>query len=99
MSFFAAAFATIFSVIDPVGIAPIFLSLTPQIPSGARVRTMRRAVIVAAVILYAFAAGGRTLLTSLGITVPAFSIAGGVLLLLVAIDMPFARVPRPREPP
>lgn len=99
LSFFAATFATIFSVIDPVGIAPIFLSLTPQIAPDARVRTMRRAVIVAAIILYAFAAGGRTLLTSLGITVPAFSMAGGILLLLVAIDMLFARVSRTRETP
>jgi multiple antibiotic resistance protein len=60
---------------------------------------MRRAVIVAAIILYAFAAVGRTLLTSLGITVAAFSIAGGILLLLVAIDMLFARISRTRGTP
>jgi multiple antibiotic resistance protein len=98
-SFFAASFATIFSVIDPIGIAPLFLSLTPEIAPEFHVRTMRRAVIVAAVILYAFAAVGRALLTSLGITVAAFSIAGGILLLLVAIDMLFARASRTRGTP
>jgi multiple antibiotic resistance protein len=98
-SFFAATFTTIFSVIDPVGIAPIFLSLAPAIPPEDRIHTIRRAVIVAAVILYAFAAIGRGLLTTLGITVPAFSIAGGVLLLLVAVDMLFARTSRTRGTP
>ncbi|MBV9281716.1 MAG: NAAT family transporter [Chloroflexi bacterium] len=99
MAFFAAAFATIFSVIDPVGVAPLFLALTPQIEGRERYRVMRRAVTVAAVILLLFAFGGRALLASLGITVPAFSIAGGILLLLIAVDMLFARTSRTRETP
>jgi multiple antibiotic resistance protein len=99
LSFFAATLATIFSVIDPVGIAPIFLSLTPRMTGEYRIKTIGRAVFIAAIILYAFAAAGRGLLTTLGITVPAFSIAGGVLLLLVAVDMLFARVSRTRETP
>jgi multiple antibiotic resistance protein len=99
LPFFAATFAAMFSVIDPIGIAPIFLSLTPAIAPELRTHTIRRAVVVAAVILYAFAVGGRALLTSLGITVPAFSIAGGILLLLVAIDMLFARISRSRATP
>ncbi|MCA1670080.1 MAG: MarC family protein [Thermomicrobia bacterium] len=98
-AFFAAAVATIFSVVDPVGIAPLFLALTPGIAPGERLRVMRRAIIVSAVILFLFAAGGRTLLQFLGITVPAFSIAGGILLLLISIDMLFARLSRTRETP
>jgi len=98
-AFFAAAVATIFSVVDPVGIAPLFLALTPAVSPGERLRVMRRATVVSAVILLLFAAAGRTLLVFLGITVPAFSIAGGVLLLLISIDMLFARLSRTRETP
>lgn len=99
MAFFLASLATIVSVVDPVGIAPLFLALTPGILPGERTRVIRRAIIVATVVLLAFAAGGRTLLSSLGITVPAFSIAGGILLLLIAVDMLFARKSRTRETP
>src|SRR5947209_20473664 len=60
---------------------------------------MRRAVLVAGIILLVFAVGGRAVLGALGITVPAFSIAGGILLLLIAIDMLFARPSRTRETP
>ncbi len=99
MAFFAASLVTIVSVIDPVGIAPLFLALTPGILPAERTRVIRRAIIVATIILLLFAAGGRTLLQVLGITVPAFSIAGGILLLLIAIDMLFARTSRTRETP
>jgi multiple antibiotic resistance protein len=99
VAFFLAALATIVSVVDPIGIVPLFLALTPGIPPRERTRVIRRAIIVAAIVLLAFAAGGRTLLSSLGITVPAFSIAGGILLLLIAVDMLFARRSRTRETP
>ena len=99
MAFFLASLATIVSVVDPVGIAPLFLALTPGILPADRARVIRRAIVVATIVLLSFAAGGRTLLSSLGITVPAFSIAGGVLLLLIAVDMLFARTSRTRETP
>lgn len=99
MSFFLASVATIVSVVDPVGIAPLFLALTPNILPAERVKVMGRAVVVAGVVLAVFAAAGRPLLSSLGITVPAFSIAGGILLLLIAVDMLFARASRTRETP
>jgi multiple antibiotic resistance protein len=99
MSFFAAAVATIVSVVDPVGIAPIFLALTPEMSRSDQLDVMRRSVLIAAVILVIFAFAGRLFLQSLGITVPAFSIAGGILLLLIAIDMLFARPSRTRETP
>src|SRR5205807_6137110 len=67
--------------------------------AAARLRIMRNAVYVAFIILLAFAAGGRLLLHSLGITVPAFYISGGILLLLIAIDQLFARTSRTRETP
>ncbi len=99
MPFFAAALVTIFSVVDPVGVAPLFLALTPALSASERLRVMRRAVLIASVILLAFAALGRKLLDVLGITPPAFAIAGGILLLLIAVDMLFGRTSRTRETP
>ena len=99
MSFFAAAVATIVSVVDPVAVAPLFLAVTPGMDRGQRLSVMGRSVLIAAVILIVFAFAGRFLLRGLGITVPAFSMAGGILLLLIAIDMLFARTSRTKETP
>ncbi|GAC1472666.1 MAG: MarC family protein [Chloroflexota bacterium] len=99
MSFFAQALATIIGVVDPLGIAPIFIALTPGMQHATKLRVMRNAVFVALVILLAFAALGRILLQSLGITLPAFYISGGILLMLIAIDQLFARTSRTRETP
>lgn len=99
MGFFASALVTIFIVMDPISIAPLFLALTPGMKPAEKLRTMLRAVLVAGVVLVVFAAVGRLLLRSLGITIPAFYIAGGILLLLIAIDMLFARPSRTRETP
>ncbi|HZU14085.1 MAG TPA: MarC family protein [Chloroflexota bacterium] len=99
MAFFAAALATIFSVIDPVGLAPLFLGLTAEMSGPQRIATIHRAVLIAALILLIFAIAGRVMLHALGISVPAFSIAGGILLLLIAIDMLFARTSSTKETP
>lgn len=99
MAFFASALVTILIVMDPISIAPLFLALTPGMKPAEKLRTMRRAVLVAGGVLLVFAAVGRVLLHSLGITIPAFYIAGGILLLLISIDMLFARPSRTRETP
>jgi multiple antibiotic resistance protein len=99
VAYFVAALVTIFSVIDPVGISPLFIALTPEMDAKQRGSVTRRSTLVAAVILFVFAFVGRYLLTALGITVPAFSIAGGILLLLIAIDMLFGRTSRTKETP
>jgi multiple antibiotic resistance protein len=99
VAYFAAALATIFSVIDPIGISPLFIALTPDFDHRQRLSVMRRSTLVASIILLVFAVAGRFLLDSLGITTPAFSIAGGILLLLIAIDMLFARTSRTKETP
>lgn len=99
MAFFAAAVVTIISVVDPVGVAPLFLGLAAGMPDRERQKVVGRALVIASIMLALFAAVGRGLLTILGITVPAFSIAGGILLFLIAVDMLFARVSRTRETP
>lgn len=91
LHFFLDAFVVLFVVVDPVGLAPIFGAITHGASAEARQRMARRGVVIAAVLLVTFVFGGTALLQSLGIGMPAFQIAGGALLFLIAVDMVFAR--------
>ncbi len=90
LRFAATAFVTAFTIIDPVGMIPLTLVATASV-APRRQRIVDQAVIVAAGIIAVMGAAGRALLAYLGITLPAFTIAGGILLFLIAIDMLFAR--------
>jgi multiple antibiotic resistance protein len=81
------AFATFFVIIDPIGVVPLFIALTAKLGEAARRRTAVLSVIIAAGILLFFTVVGEPLLHYLGISLSAFRIAGGILLLLLAIDM------------
>ena len=85
------AFVALFVVIDPVGLAPIFVALTAGRELAERRRIALRAVIVALAVLTLFGLAGETVLSFLGISMPAFRIAGGLLLFLTALDMLFER--------
>ena len=87
----ATIFVTWFVVIDPPAMAPIFLTLTAGHPPEERKATALRAVTIAALILALFALTGQHLLSVIGITIPALRISGGILLLLLAREMVFAR--------
>lgn len=89
--FFMTAFTTLFVILDPIGQVPIFMALTHKQSVSLRRQTAFRAIVLAGIILVSFGLIGEVLLTFLGITLPAFRIAGGILLLLVSIDMIFAR--------
>ncbi len=94
---FLSAFATFFVVIDPPGCAPIFASLTSGTPTAHR-RTMAiRSVLVATGILLVFAIFGEDLLRTLGISLEAFRIAGGIMLFLIALEMVFEKRQERRE--
>jgi hypothetical protein len=80
-------------------LAPLFVTLTPGVPESERRVIAVRAVSIAAVVLLMFGFGGEPLLRALGITLPAFRIAGGVLFLLLAIDMMMVRHTDSRAPP
>lgn len=80
-------FVTLFVVVDPIGLAPIFLSVTHGLSHQVRRRIAFRACLIAGVVLTGFALGGDWLLHELGITIPAFRIAGGLLLFATAFDM------------
>lgn len=85
------SFVVLFVVVDPVGLAPMFVALAPDAGVLHRRRLALRGATLAALILLVFFFVGDTLLRWLGIGLPAFRIAGGALLFLLAIDMVFAR--------
>ena len=85
------SFLLLFVTIDPIGVTPMFAALSAHLPEAARRAAANRAVLLAAAILVAFGLVGNELLSALGIGLPAFRIAGGGLLFLLAIDMVFAR--------
>ena len=80
-------FVTLAVVVDPIGLAPTFLSITQGLSKAARREIGWRAAAIATGILIATALGGTWLLTQLGIGLPAFRISGGVLLFAVAFEM------------
>jgi multiple antibiotic resistance protein len=85
------AFTTLFATISPVDVAALFAALTPGTsPKQRRVMALK-GTLIAATILLVFAIFGNAVLTSLGIGLPALRTAGGILLLLISIDMVFAR--------
>jgi multiple antibiotic resistance protein len=84
---FGEAFVVLFVIMDPPGTVPIFLSLTAGMSAGARRRAARQAVLVAIGVIVAFAVFGQRILDYLHITLPALQTAGGLLLLLVALQL------------
>jgi multiple antibiotic resistance protein len=82
-----SAFVTLFLVVDPLGLAPTFLAVTEGLPAAARRQVAARASLIAAVVLAGAAVGGDWLFKTLGITLPAFRIAGGLLLFSIASEM------------
>lgn len=85
------SFTTFFATIGPVDVVAVFAALTSRASAEARRSMALRGVIVATIILVAFALAGKPLLAALGISLAALRVAGGILLLLIAIDMVFAR--------
>ena len=89
--FLITAFVTLFVVIDPIGTTPIFVALTGGQPTARRRAIARRACAIGLIILAAFGLFGEALLGFVGISMPAFRIAGGLLLFLTALEMLFGR--------
>ncbi len=94
---FLASFVTLFVVIDALGVAPIFATLTAG-TSHEHSRNMAiRGTFIAAMLLLGFAYGGEWLLGRMGISLDAFRAAGGLLLLLMSIEMLFEKRQARRE--
>ncbi len=83
----AETFVTLFVIMDPPGTLPIFLALMSTMSHRHRVRAARQAVGVALLVIVAFAVFGRGILSYLHVSLPALQCAGGLLLLLIALDL------------
>ena len=99
VSFFIKALVALFTVVDPIGQVPLVLALTAGMPAAKRRRGITRAVLIAGGVIAVFGIFGQAIFTYLGVTAPAFSIAGGALLFLIAIDMLFGRPSGAKETP
>lgn len=84
---FVVSFVALFVVVEPFGAVPLFASLTQHRPRDEQKRIARRASIVGATLLIVFAFVGPWLLGALGLRLDAFQVAGGVVLLLAALDL------------
>jgi len=89
--------SSLFVIVDPIAVVPAFLAMTPHDSPAQRERMARLASFVMAGVLIAFALSGRYIFRFLGITLPAFQIAGSIILLLVALDMLRAQRSRVKE--
>jgi len=96
-SFLITSFVTLFVVIDPLGLIPLFIAMTQGMAPDQRRSVGLRACVIAAVLLTLFGLLGEKLLRFVGISMPAFRIAGGILLFLTALDMLFERRTQRRE--
>lgn len=89
--FIASAIATLLVTLDPPALAPIFLSVTQGMTAAERRRVAIRASLIAFAIMAFFGIAGDLTLKLLGVTIPAFRIAGGLLLFWIAFEMVFER--------
>jgi multiple antibiotic resistance protein len=96
LEFTVLSFSATFVIVDPLGIVPIFVVLTPNDSAARRRQMARRACLVAWALLVAFAIGGSFFFKALGVTLSAFKIAGGLVLLLTGIDQLRAQPVRTR---
>lgn len=87
MEYALLTFGSLFAIIDPVAAIPAYLAMTARDTVAQRRRMALTACLTAGLVLLAFAAMGQALFRMFGITLPAFQVAGGLILLLSALDM------------
>ena len=88
---FIISMTTFFATVGPLDVAVVYAALTTKTDTEEKQKMAMRGVLLAGVILFFFALFGEGMLVVLGISLPAFSAAGGILLLLIGIEMVFAR--------
>ena len=97
LEIFIQTFFLYFIVIDPLGTTPLFLTVTQHMETKDKIKTALSATTIAAVILLFFALVGSSLLSYLNISFPAFTIAGGIILFLISIEMLFDKRQQRKE--
>jgi multiple antibiotic resistance protein len=92
IEFFSVCFPSLFSIVDPIGVVPAYLALVGAETRAEQRRTAIRATVTGASVMLVFAATGTAIFRFFGITIPAFKVAGGVLLFTMALEMMRARL-------
>ena len=87
LSFSALCFSSLFTIINPLSVAPVFVTMTEGVPAAERRRAAIRACAVALGVLIVFAVGGGLIFRVFGITIDAFRIAGGILFFVMSMKM------------
>ncbi|MEZ5886541.1 MAG: MarC family protein [Paracoccaceae bacterium] len=95
--FYLTTFVTLFVIVDPIALVPLFIALTRGMDRGHRRTLALRACLIAAFLLAVFGLVGNKLLQVTGISMSAFRISGGLLLFITALDMLFERRTQRRE--
>ena len=93
LSFALSSFITFFIIVDPIVNLPLFRAFISDLEQKTRQNMVKKAVIVAAVVLVIFTLAGNTIFHFLGIEMYSFRIAGGIILLIIAIEMLLGRRP------
>jgi len=96
---FLRIFVAIFIIVDPVGLLPLFIALTHNYSKKRIERTVQLACLTAAFVLIIFAFAGNIILEIFGVTIPAFRIAGGIIVFIVALEMLQAKRTRLKTTP
>ncbi|MCC3651856.1 MULTISPECIES: MarC family protein [Streptomyces] len=97
VALFGSVFVTLFVIMDPPGITPIFLALTSGRPTKVQRRMALQAVFVAFGVIAVFGVFGQQILDYLHVSVPALMVAGGLLLLLIALDLLTGKTDEPTQ--
>ncbi|MFI5889475.1 MarC family protein [Actinoplanes sp. NPDC051513] len=97
LKFLGEVYVTLLVIVDPPGMVPVFLALTGTMPSRARMKAGTQAVLLALGVIVGFAVAGQTLLDYLHVKLPALQGAGGLLLVLVALQLLTGKTDEPAE--
>ena len=99
LTFFILSFSSLFTLINPIGILPIVLSITEGSNNKEYYKIITKAILFSLIILMLFAFMGRLIFSFYGITIHAFKIAGGILFLRIGINMLEAKISRTKSTP
>jgi multiple antibiotic resistance protein len=99
ISFFVYAFTSLFIIMNPIGLVPLFYLWTSNNTEKEKITLLKKAVIVVIITLVVFAFFGKLIFGFFGITIDSFKVAGGILILKIAWDMLHAKVSRTRQTP
>ncbi|AEF96479.1 MarC family protein [Methanotorris igneus] len=91
------ALTSLFAIINPVGLVPVFMAITAQYTHEERLRIIKKTTIATLIILISFALLGKYILLFFGISIQAFRIAGGILLFTISMDMLHGKISRVRH--